>query len=360
MSEALAINTNIYPLPQPQKVFSGDLFTSFIEYSSVKDTTMRGYITCLKSFAQWMAANGITQPVRKDVQDYDKYLAASGYKTGTRQQYLGAVKHFFKWTAAEGLYPNISDNLKGAKVKREQPHKKDPLPRSAVPVIAESIDRTTEQGKRLYAMYLLFISCGLRTVEVSRANVEDMKTLNGITYLYVWGKGHDEPDTPVELPPEVKEAIEDYLASRSDKYTKKSPLFISTSNRSGHDENRLPTKRIAPTTISASIKKLMKGAGFDSDRLTCHSLRHTSNTGAYKATHSLYLTQQHARHVDPATTEIYVHAEEREERHTEVMVYDYYFKQDATTDPRQEAIAIIQGMAADKLAHALQILKAMQ
>ena len=359
MSEALAIYTGpeIYPLPQ--KTFTGNLFASFEEYTSVKDTTMRGYKTCLKAFALWMADNGITQPTRANIMQYEKHLTACGYKTGTRQQYLGAVKHFFKWTASEGLYPNIADNVKGAKVKREQ-HKKDPLPRSAVPVIADSIDRSTEQGKRLYAMYLLFISCGLRCVEVSRANVEDLKTLNGITYLYVWGKGHDEPDAPVELPQEVKEAVEDYLASRKEKPTKGSPLFISTSNRCGHDENGNATKRIAPTTISTAIKELMKGAGFDSDRLTCHSLRHTSNTGVYKATKSLYLTQQHARHVDPATTEIYVHAEEREERHTESMVYDYYFKQDTATDPRQEAIAIIQGMAADKLAHALQILKAMQ
>ena len=351
MSEAIAIYTpEIYPLPQ--KTFTGDLFSRFIDYSSVKDSTLRGYMTCLKAFAQWLADNGITQPTRNDVKQYEKHLAASGYKTGTRQQYLGAVKHFFKWTAAEGLYPNIADNVKGAKVKREQ-HKKDPLPRSAVPAIAETIDTSTEQGKRLYAMYLLFIACGLRCVEVSRANVEDLKTLNGITYLYVWGKGHDEADAPVELPPEVKEAVEAYLASRTEKATKGSPLFVSTSNRS-------KGKRIAATTISTAIKELMKAAGYDSDRLTAHSLRHTSNTGVYKATKSLYLTQQHARHVDPATTEIYVHAEEREERHTECMVYDYYFNQDTATDPRKEAIAIIQGLAADKLANALQILKALQ
>ena len=102
----------------------------------------------------------------------------------------------------------------------------------------------------------------------------------------------------------------------------------------------------------------MKGAGYDSDRLTCHSLRHTSNTGAYKATKSLYLTQQHARHCDPSTTEIYVHAEEREERHTESMVYDYYFKQDAAEDPCKEALAILQNMPVDKQKQALEFLKA--
>ena len=50
-----------------------------------------------------------------------------------------------------------------------------------MPAIAATIDRTTEQGKRLYAIYLLCITCALRTVEITRANVEDMKTVGGRT-----------------------------------------------------------------------------------------------------------------------------------------------------------------------------------
>jgi len=347
MSEALAI---LHPA-QLQAAFSADLFASFIEYSSVKDTTLKGYMTCIKAFSRWMFANGITQPTRADIKAYEKHLAGSGYKPGTRAQYLRAVKHFFKWTAAEGFYPNIADNIKGAKVRHDQ-HKKDALGRADVPAIAATINRKTEQGKRLYALYLLCITDGLRTVEVSRANLEDIKTVGSRTYLYIQGKGHDEKDAPVLLPDEVKAALDEYIASRTDKPTGKSPLFVSTSNRSKGG-------RIAPTTISTILKNMMRAAGYDSDRLTAHSLRHTSGTGAYKATHNLYLTQQHQRHADPATTEIYVHAEEREERNTEQQVYDYYFKQDAATEPEAEAITIIKGLSPDKLEKALSVLRAM-
>lgn len=355
MSEALARYTAQNNYPQPyilpaQRPFSADLFPRFVDYCSVKDTTLKGYINNVKAFSRWMNENSITQPAREDIKAYAAYLEKSGkYKPGTQAAYLRAVKQFFKWAAAEGLYPNIADNVKGAKI-RNSIHKKDALPREAVPAIASTIDRSTEQGKRLYALFLLCISDALRTVEISRANIEDVKTIGGRTYLYVQGKGHDEKDAAVLLPQEVKEALEAYIATRTDKHTGRSPLFISTSNRS-------KGQRIAPTTISTMLKKLMQGAGYDSDRLTAHSLRHTSNTGVYKATHSLYLAQQHARHVDPATTEIYIHAEEREERNTEQQVYDYFFKQDAAASPLQEACQLLQGMPADKLEKALAMLK---
>lgn len=235
----------------------------------------------------------------------------------------------------------MADNIHTAKVMSGV-HKKDALERDAVAAVAESIERETEQGRRLYAMYLLCITCGLRTIEISRANVEDIKTVGARTYLYVQGKGHQEKDQPELLVDEVKQAISEYLGSRSDHYTSKSPLFVSTSNRS-HG------KRIAPTTISTMLKEALVAAGYDSDRITAHSLRHTSNTGAYKATHSLLLAQKHARHVDPATTEIYVHAEEREERNTEQQVYNYFFKAEDGTNLRQETINMVSTLAQDKL-----------
>lgn len=357
MSEALArYNTQqtIYPmpyvLPAQQVNFSEALIFQFKHYAGVKESTWKGYENNLKVFFSWVRDNGITNPVREDIEEYAHYLASCGkYKAGTQAAYLRTVKLLFSWLSIKCNCANIADHVKGAKVKSGI-HKKDALQREDVPAIANTIDRSTEQGKRLYVMFLLCISCALRTVEVSRANIEDIKTVGSITYLYVWGKGHDEPDAPVELPVEVKTALDAYIAARTDKPTGKSPLFVSTSNRS-------KGKRINPKRISEMLKDLMRGAGYDSDRLTAHSLRHTSATGAYKATRSLYLTQQHARHVDPATTEIYLHAEEREERHTEQQVYNYYFKQDTATDPLQEACQLLQGMPAEKLEKALAMLK---
>lgn len=334
---------------QNTPIFSSDLFGRFIDYTDRKDSTIKGYISCIRQFSKWLADNGINQPQREDIKAYRSHLESSGLAIGTQQQYLRSVKHFFKWTAAEGLYPNIADNIHGAKIRHDV-HKKDALGREDVATIAETIDRTDEQGKRLYAMYLLCITCGLRTIEINRANVEDLKTVGGKTYLYIQGKGHDDKDAPVLIIPEVKEALNEYFRSRSEKVTPKSPLFTSTSNRSKGG-------RIATTTISTMLKTMLINAGYDSDRLTAHSLRHTSGTGAYMATGNIYLAQKHQRHADPATTEIYVHAEEREQRTTEQQVYNYYFRGETEATAQQEALQLISTLTPDKLEKVIDFIK---
>lgn len=306
--------------------FSKNLFERFIEYTDRKDTTIKGYITCIRQFSKWLDENGIQQPKRENITAYRDYLKNKNLAAGTQSQYLRAVKHFFKWTAAEGLYPNEADNIHGAKVKHDC-HKKDALPRNCVEPIAELIDRSDEQGKRLYAIYLLCVKCGLRTIEINRADVGDIKTVNGDTFLYVQPKGHDDKDSPKYLFLEAKEAIDDYLAARTDKYTSKSPLFVSTSNKGKpgsfkeyekdkdgnlvYDADGNPKKvyfdgRIATTTISTMLKELLIKGGFDSDRITAHSLRATAATTAFEAGLSLFEVQQLMGHVDPATTEIYI------------------------------------------------------
>ena len=329
--------------------FTYSLFDRFIDYTDRKPTTVKGYFTCIRQFIKWLEVNGITQPERENIKAYRDYLSGSNLATGTQSQYLRAVKHFFKWTASEGLYPNVADNIHGAKVRHDV-HKKDALERDDVAKIAATIDLSNENGKRLYAMYLLTVVCGLRTIEINRADVNDLKTVGGSTYLYLQGKGHDDKDAPVLLIKEVKEAIDDYLQIRSEKPTAKSPLFTSTSNRKGHDENGEPTNRIATTTISTMLKKLLVNAGYDSDRLTAHSLRHTSGTVGPMAGSAVDGVRHRVRHVDPATSEIYIHDDDHKtaEARGRKAIYDYYFNGTQLTQILPELEAEIMTMSADQ------------
>ncbi len=332
--------------------FTEDLFARFIDYTDRKDTTVKGYVTCVRQFARWMKENGIQQPQREDIKAYRDHLAGSGLAAGTQSQYLRAVKHFFKWTAAEGLYPNVADNIHGAKIRHDV-HKKDALQRGDVARIADTIERETEAGRRLYAMYLLCVICGLRTIELHRANIEDLKTVGGVTSLWVRGKGHDDADAPVLLIPEVKAAIDEYLQIRAEKPTAKSPLFTSTSNRSKGG-------RIATTTISTMLKEMLVKAGYDSDRLTAHSLRHTSGTGAHKAGIDLYGVQHLMRHCDPATSEIYIHDDEHQaaEAKGRKGIYDYYFSGTELNPVLPELEAEIMTMTAEEQRQLLAQLRA--
>lgn len=326
------------------------LVHDFIAYIDRGAQTTRAYLGNLRQFFAWLKYKAICRPARQDVLEYKAWLAADHaaialapdtaegwtYRTdkagnqimlkckpATVAGYLRSVCQFFKWTAAEGLYPNIAENIHAPKMRHDV-HKKDALtPGEALTIersIADNaarktqevqeaykdregkIQRSTEQGKRLFAMYLLAVNAGLRTIELSRACVKDFILKGGQAWLMVWGKGHTEADQRKALSSEVAAAIQDYLNSRSDKPTGSSPLFCSTGNRA-HG------KRIAATTISTMLKRAMQAAGFNSERLTAHSLRHTAGTAAHEVTRDLYATQRYMRHSNPATTEIYLHTE---------------------------------------------------
>ena len=353
MNTTMMMNAaTITPATAPETDLSLNLVNDFLAFIDRSDKTVKTYITNLKQFAAYLKYNNITRPLRNDVISYRDWLKSphiaiklapetlEGWtyqtdkngnkkvtqcKPSTVKLYLQSVKQFFSWTAASGLYPNIAANIHAPKVKQGI-HKKDSLTASEVVTIENSIREkaTTEQGKRLLAMYLLTVNAGLRTIELHRANVKDLEIKDGNAALWIWGKGCSEPDQKKPLAPAVYDAIKDYLNSRADNITGSSPLFVSTGNRS-HG------KRIAVTTISKMLKSAMQDAGFDSERLTAHSLRHTAGTSTFQITDkNIYATQKYMRHADPATTEIYVHSNDAEaDADIANKLWQYYHKQQA-------------------------------
>jgi len=315
------------------------LVSDFISFIDRGEKTTRTYLTNLKQFFSWLAFEGITRPARADIILYREHITRE-HKANTVKQYLQSVRQFFAWTAASGLYPNIAANIHAPKIKNDI-HRKEALTPADVLRIEQSIattaaartaeagnavkdkagriDRATEQGKRLFAMYVLAVNAGLRTVEISRARVKDLEERNGKAVLYVWGKGHEEADAKKPLAPAVYDAIKDYLQSRSDRPTANSPLFISTGNRSGG-------KAIAATTISKMLKQAMKEAGYNSERITAHSLRHTAGNSVLTITDTnIYMTQMYMRHASPKTTEIYIHKDtETQDSEIAEKLYNYY------------------------------------
>lgn len=351
---------------KPENDLQPVLFERFITFIDRGEKTTQTYITNLRQFLAWLKYEAVNRPVREDIIRYRDYLVAEheaikldsssingwSYRTdnsgnritvkckpNTVAQYLRSVCQFFRWASSEGLYPNIAENIHAPKVRHDA-HKKEALTAEDVLAIENSItatarkkeeqaaaarkdtngriDRATEQGKRLYAMYLLAVTAGLRTIEIERALIKDLEVKNGNVCLYIWGKGHTEADSKKPIAPEVYEAIKDYLGSRTDRPTANSPLFVSTGNRSGG-------KKIAARTISTMLKRAMQTAGYDSERITAHSLRHTAGTNIMTLSGDLFTTQKYMRHSNPATTEIYLHNDtEKQEVTLAKQLYDFY------------------------------------
>ena len=261
-----------------------------------------------------MQEHGITHPVREDVIAYRDSLKES-HKPTTVQNYITALRQFFKWTDQEGFYKNVADKIKGAKISND--HKKDYLSGKQVKTILDDISKEAEIDKRDYAILAVMVTGGLRAVEVVRANVEDLRTLGDTAVLYLQGKGRDEKTDYVKLPHPVEQALRAYLKGRQG-IKEDQPLFTSTSNN-----NR--GGRVTTRTISGLVKGRLVGAGYDSDRLTAHSLRHTAATLNLLNGGSLEETQQLLRHNNLNTTMIYVHSMNRAKNKSETRIADAIF-----------------------------------
>lgn len=275
---------------------SEDLLQRYIDFIDSADKTIETYKKALRQMFVYFYDNGITQPTRADIIAYRDYLKAD-HKPNTVQLYITSVRMFFTWTAAEHIYPNIAEHIKGAKIDRE--HKKDYLTSKQVRAVLNSIDRSTATGLRDYAIMYLMVTAGLRTIEVSRANIEDIRTVGDNTVLFVQGKGHEEKADYIKLSDKAEQAIREYLKTRKN-ITGADALFTSTSHNNAG-------QRMTTRSISGIVKARLKAVGYDSDRLTAHSLRHTAVTLSLTAGKDITEVQQFARHANINTTMIYAH-----------------------------------------------------
>lgn len=290
--------------------FSAELFTRWVNFIDASPKTVETYTRAIKQFFSYLSDSGVTQPTRETIISYRDFLSDSGKQPTTIQNYIMAVKQFFNWTEQEGYYPNVAKHVKGAKLDTE--HKKDYLTAHQISVILGNIDTESLKGLRDYAILTLMVTAGLRTIEVARANVEDLRTRGNFTALYLQGKGHSERSQFVKVVPEVEEAIRAYLSARGP-VKKGDPLFTSISNRNTNE-------RMTTRSISRLVKDSFIQAGYDSEMLTAHSLRHTTATLNLLAGGSVEETKQLLRHTNINTTLIYSHALERDTNDSEYRV----------------------------------------
>lgn len=281
---------------QTVQTFNMDYYNRFINYLDASEKTIQTYSRALKQFFKWIYQNNITQPQRADIIEFRNHLQ-DNYKPTTVQSYMIAVKLFFKWTEAENLYKNVADNVKGAKLDRQ--HKKDYFTTEQIKDMIGNIDTQSVSGLRNRAILLLMVTGALRTIEVSRANIEDLRTLGNHTVLYVQGKGKQERTEYIKIPLAVEKDLRAYLSTREDK-SPQAPLFASTSNNNSG-------KRMTTRSISRICKDIFIANGYDSDRLTAHSLRHTAITLALLNGQEITQVQKFARHSNITNTMIYNH-----------------------------------------------------
>ena len=281
-----------------------NLIATFIEQLDVKPVSRSVYSRSLKQFFTWVEAKSyqLTALTRTQILQYKEDLLAGGKSGLTVAAYINAVRQFYTWAEAEKLYPNIAAQVKAPKRKKE--FRKHGLhPAQVKELLGYAAQHYTTRDR---AIVEVLLRTGLRTIEISRANVADLTYLEGKRVLKVHGKGRSEKDNFVVLTEKTYQPVAEYLATRRITSANE-PLFISTSNNSAG--NRLTTR-----TISQIAKDSLAAIGINLPSFTAHSFRHTAALAILRAGGTLEDVQFTLRHTNPATTQIYTAALEQERR----------------------------------------------
>ena len=278
---------------------------NFVKYLDVSNGTLYTYKEGLKSFFEYLIANGISYPTRNDLRAFRDELK-SRLTIYTINSYLTAIRRFFRYLELNNIYEDITKDVKSIKISK--------IPKKQV--------LTLEQTKQIYnsltdlrekCLFSLFVSTGMRAIEVSRALIEDIKIHNGEVVLFFQGKMRDDKSEYVKLSDQTLTDIFNYIGNRTNGY-----IFISNSN---HNKGGGVTTK----TLRLQIKKIFKRFNLDYDTFSCHSLRRTFATIAYNGGADIYQIQEVLRHRSISTTQRYISAITRDNNKTECNVSDLIF-----------------------------------
>lgn len=297
---------------QFEKVNASELTGLFLDNQDLKKKSKETYSRTLRIYFNWLESRSyhIDEVSRSTILEYKESLLQAGMSSLTVGSYITAVRKIYEWLESNKLYPNVAKGIRSP--HRKQQFRKQALtPLQGMTLLSKSQEDALsaflkDKGLRDFAIINLLIRTGLRTIEVIRANIEDITFKGGKRVLLVHGKGRDEKDDFVVLTDKAFKPIETYLSTR--KLAKISePLFVAVGNKSRGC-------RLVTRTISRIAKEALKAIGLDDRTFTAHSLRHTTAVNILRAGGSLETAQSVLRHASPVTTQIYTYSLKEEMR----------------------------------------------
>ncbi|RKD26759.1 hypothetical protein BEP19_16295 [Ammoniphilus oxalaticus] len=154
------------------------------------------------------------------------------------------------------------------------------------------------------AIILLLMNTGLRVSELCQLNVESIRLHRDSTTLSILGKG--KKNRTLHLNDQTFEAISAYLDAR--------PKDVPKEHQDALFLNR-DLRRISRKAVYEVVKKYARIANIDEStvrKLSPHKLRHTFATLVLQNGANIKVVQELLGHENIATTNIYVHAVDRE------------------------------------------------
>ncbi|MBI3258105.1 MAG: tyrosine-type recombinase/integrase [Ignavibacteriae bacterium] len=250
-----------------------DYVEKFIaSYSDKSKETQGTYQRTLREFVTFFSADRQFQFRVKDVERYKKHLhTTKKMQDVSVAAYMTSLRRLCQYLVESGVIEkNPAKGIQGG--RRPIAHARTFLTLNDIELLLNSIEEDTATGLRDKALILTMLGCACAELELTHAEVGDLKKVESLWILNVQGKGKSIKDEPVRVPKATYDALEKYLTNRGKDIPEDSPLFLSYSNRA---QGKSMSIRGIRETISVRLKNSNVKRGRDL-KLTPFSLRHTA------------------------------------------------------------------------------------
>ncbi len=297
------MNTNHLIAPLIQAFFLDFL----VAQRGLSPNTISAYRDCIKLFLNF-AVGRLEKPVDKlTVEDFqDKLIVAflddlersRGNSTRTRNVRLAALHSLFRYVA--GQQPEAMarcQQICTVPVKRTSHKTIEYLENNEIRAVMKSIDQTSGNALRDYALLLFLYNTGARAQEAVDLKIDKLR-FETPYQVKLLGKGRKERACPIW--PETVDALQNYIAHRQPSATECPSVFL---NANGKPITRFGMRYIIR---QYAVKAGEACPSIKTKKVSPHTVRHTTAMHLLQAGNDLNVIKDWMGHADLNTTHGYV------------------------------------------------------
>jgi site-specific recombinase XerD len=307
--------------PSEMDAAFADFLRVDVASGDASEDTIRNYRSEVELWVAWCIDQGFdpgTVTVMH-VKRYRQALIENNYNPITVKWKLSIVRRFYDAARNSGLRPdNPVAGVKAPRVRQATEDFKylcdEELAKLFAAIPSPEQARGPEKVRRLRNLLMVSMMAlqALRTVEVHRANLDDLLEKGEHLTLLVRGKTRDRI---IYLRPDTAKRMREYLSVRVEATPDKlgTPLFTSVGYHGGE-------VRLSRRTIRTHTDKYLRLAGLKRPGISNHALRHTAATLGYLHTGDLRAVQEFLGHADPRMTSRYAHVVDMAKRNPALFI----------------------------------------
>jgi site-specific recombinase XerD len=262
-----------------------------VDDRGLAEATVIRYVKLARTFLTWCSARPAGEVENLAGADIVAFILAESDRlsVGSVKGRVGELRSLLRFLYLQGVTPRPLATVVPPVAGWHDTGVPKAIPAADVQRLLHSCDRSDTIGIRDFAILMLVARLGLRSAEVARLELRDIKWRSG--QIILRGKASREEGMP--LPVDVGQALTAYL-TQARPSTPIRQVFLAT---------KAPMRPIPPGLVSDVTHRACDRVG--RPRIGAHRLRHTLATEMLRQGATIVAISQVLRHRDLATTAIY-------------------------------------------------------